>query len=497
MKWVRPESRSFHLTTALSEHGYLYLLSAVFIAHLFLAHFLPPAEDELYYWSWSQNLSLSYFDHPPMTAWLIRLSTFLFGHNLLAIRLPAVLVHFVLLYKLSTLSENKTVLSLLLLTPLSVFGGVLMTPDIPLVLFWFFYFIWASDINSRFSTWSDDPISRVYRQKPVPLVDWIIGGIYLGLGLLSKYTMGLAPICLLFLLLGKYRIKAWVQGFLAHCFTAVVIFLPVLIFNVGHKFSPLLFQWEHTLHSVPFSFLFSFLGSQILLVGALPFLLIPWILVNYGTLGRLPSYRTQLFFFFLPLIFFSYKSTHHFLEANWGIVAYLSFWPLSSYFVVTNSFRSLVWATISLAFFIPLAVSLAILVHLFHPLPWIGIAQDRLAKMQGQNEMIKNLAEAQRPVRNLPVFLPTYQWTSYFLFHGFASANQLPGTGRASHFTLSPSDPCIHEKVLFFNPSGEKLPQALECFKQKQALTELPLMIRGQVVSQWELLELSKAGIGK
>jgi 4-amino-4-deoxy-L-arabinose transferase-like glycosyltransferase len=432
-----------------------------------------------------------------MTAWMIRLSTSLFGNNLLAIRLPAVLVHLALLYKLSTLSANKTVLTLLLLSPLSIFGAVLMTPDIPLVLFWFVYFLWASGINSRFSSWSDDPISRVYRQKPVPMSDWIIGGICLGLGLLSKYTMGLAPICLLFLLLGNYRIQAWYQGFLAHGFTALLIFVPVLIFNVHYDFSPLFFQWEHTRHSVPFSFLFSYLGSQILLVGALPFLLLPWILVNYRSLVRIPSYRTQICFFLFPLIFFTYKSTHHFLEANWGLVSYLSFWPLSSYFVLHNSFRFFVWAIIFLAFIVPITVSLALLIHLFRPLPWIGIAQDRLAKMRGQNALVQRFAETQKEFRQFPIFLPNYQWTSYFKFYGFSSANQLSGTGRQSHFTLVPTDPCTNERVLFFNQSGERLPQALECFKHKRALIALPLMIRDHISSHWELSLLSKTEAAK
>jgi len=492
MKWARPESPSFHLTTALSEHGYLVFLGILFFAHLFLAHFLPPAEDELYYWSWSQNLSPSYFDHPPMTAWLIRISTFLFGNTILAIRLPAVFVHLLLLFKLGRLSENKTIVTLLLFTPLSLFGAVLMTPDIPLLLFWFFYFQWALEVDSKFSTWHDDPISRVYRQKPITLTAWISGGLLLGLGLISKYTMGLASICLFFLLLSRYRIKAWVQGFIFHLIIALIIFLPVLVFNYQHHFSPLWFQWEHTRHSVPFSFLFSYLGSQVLLVGALPYLLIPWIFINYRSLVRIPSYRTQLFFFLIPLIFFSYKSTHHFLEANWGLVCYLSFWPLSSYFVTHSSFRLFVWSTVVLGFIVPLALSLAILIHLFHPLPWIGIGQDRVAKMDGQNQLVKAVAQGHQDLKQLPIFLTSYQWTSYFRFHGFSLANQLPDSGRASHFTLNPVSPCTNERVLLFNPIGENIPEALKCFNQKRSIVELPLMIRDQVNSTWELVELSK-----
>jgi 4-amino-4-deoxy-L-arabinose transferase-like glycosyltransferase len=56
-----------------------------------LAALVPPFDDELYYWCWSRDLQLSYYDHPPMVAYLIRLSTELFGDTILAIRLPGVL----------------------------------------------------------------------------------------------------------------------------------------------------------------------------------------------------------------------------------------------------------------------------------------------------------------------------------------------------------------------------------------------------------------------
>ena len=34
----------------------------------------PPIGDEAYYWMWGQKLDWSYFDHPPLHAWLLRLS---------------------------------------------------------------------------------------------------------------------------------------------------------------------------------------------------------------------------------------------------------------------------------------------------------------------------------------------------------------------------------------------------------------------------------------
>lgn len=38
--------------------------------------------DEAYYWLWSRALAASYYDHPPMIAYLIRLGTSLFGDGM-------------------------------------------------------------------------------------------------------------------------------------------------------------------------------------------------------------------------------------------------------------------------------------------------------------------------------------------------------------------------------------------------------------------------------
>ena len=45
-------------------------------------------QDEAYYWMWGQHPSLSYFDHPPLNAWLLGLSSAVFGWNVLALRVP-------------------------------------------------------------------------------------------------------------------------------------------------------------------------------------------------------------------------------------------------------------------------------------------------------------------------------------------------------------------------------------------------------------------------
>lgn len=53
---------------------------------VYLAIFMPPIGDEAYYWMWGQKLGWSYFDHPPLHPWLMRVMSLVFGWNLFSIR---------------------------------------------------------------------------------------------------------------------------------------------------------------------------------------------------------------------------------------------------------------------------------------------------------------------------------------------------------------------------------------------------------------------------
>ncbi len=53
---------------------------------VWLGAMAPPIGDEAYYWMWGQKPDWSYFDHPPLHAWLLGLVSFL-GWNLFTLRL--------------------------------------------------------------------------------------------------------------------------------------------------------------------------------------------------------------------------------------------------------------------------------------------------------------------------------------------------------------------------------------------------------------------------
>ena len=66
------------------------LILAVTLLRLLMAAVLPLLPQEAYYWNWSRELDWSYFDHPPLVAYAIALSTALVGQTVFGIKLAAV-----------------------------------------------------------------------------------------------------------------------------------------------------------------------------------------------------------------------------------------------------------------------------------------------------------------------------------------------------------------------------------------------------------------------
>lgn len=98
--------------------------------------------DEAYYWMFSQRLDCGYFDHPPMTALLIRAGSF-FSDGELGVRLlitvlqPAYLYLFWTLLRTPESGRKEAILYALLCAsiPMLQVYGFVATPDAPLMFF--------------------------------------------------------------------------------------------------------------------------------------------------------------------------------------------------------------------------------------------------------------------------------------------------------------------------------------------------------------------------
>ncbi len=64
-------------------------LAVLGVSRLVFHLFAGPLPDEAYYWLWGQHPDLSYFDHPPLQAWMQALSNAVFGDSPFALRVPS------------------------------------------------------------------------------------------------------------------------------------------------------------------------------------------------------------------------------------------------------------------------------------------------------------------------------------------------------------------------------------------------------------------------
>lgn len=124
------------------------LLAAWWVFNLLQAAFTGLADDEAYYWYFSRHLDWGYYDHPPMVALLVALSSWLPG--LLGIRFfatllqPLYLLLFWHLIRPADASRRDALLYVLLCfsQPLLQLYGFMAVPDAPLMMFTVLFF-WA------------------------------------------------------------------------------------------------------------------------------------------------------------------------------------------------------------------------------------------------------------------------------------------------------------------------------------------------------------------
>lgn len=467
----------------MSDRGFVLTLAGLAVGYLSLAAALPPLDDEIYYWCWAQQLQPSYFDHPPLTAYLIRASTALFGDSVFAIRVPACLTSLAVLAVIGHLTRPRELLPLVVCTPLFTFGAVLITPDTPLLLFWAAYLLWLVRTQQLVSA-----------DIPVPAWLWAVGGLALGCGLLGKYTAGmLVPAGFAAFALSGRRWRGWLPGYLGHGVVAGVCGSPVLLFNLAHDFAPLRFQWAHVNACVTgpgLRTLGEFVGVQTLLFGTLPVLLLPWVVRNWRPLAADPRLRACGCLFAVPFSFFLCKAARGPIEGNWALACYLGFWPIAAVWFERVR-RSPVWqAATAVSFAVPAGCVAVLAVHIAMPLAVLPPKFDRIHRQAPRMEIARQVAERAR-ADGLPVYTPTYQWTALLRFHG-ADARQMAGVSRPSHFTRSPDRLQDVPQAYVFNEG--LLPAALtDGFGVPEVTGVFPVVVRGQRCGGLLLLKYTRA----
>lgn len=302
-----------------------FFLGFSLVGKLVLSAILPMSLDESYYWVWSKNLQLSYFDHPAMIAWLFKLGQplELLGN---AVRWPAVflghltlIVWILILKRWATEETINRFLVLALLAPLVGFGSMILTPDLPVIFFWslaMYFFIETLESPSLFGAAGL--------------------GSALGFGFCSKYHIVLfVPAALLYLTFEKQWKKISWSTFLTVIIFGLIFSAPVIIWNYQNDFSSFAFQLGHGFSRpnwLPY-WSYSYLAGQILLIFPIPL----WLALKSKLKG---GARILIYFSVFPLLFFFLSSFRALVEMNWPGVAYPSLYAIAA--LSTLSWRPII-----------------------------------------------------------------------------------------------------------------------------------------------------------
>ncbi|MBR4632713.1 MAG: glycosyltransferase family 39 protein [Elusimicrobia bacterium] len=316
--------------------------------------------DEAHYWVYSKFLDLSYYDHPPMIGYIIKVFTDIFGINEFAVRLPSVIIFvitswlFFLCVK-KIFNERIAFIGIILINVLPVFsflGAVVTIPDSPLSLFWILsFYLFITIIETK---------EKKY---------WYMLGIAIGFALLSKYTaVMIYPSIILFLLCSKEN-RFWFakKELYFSMIISFIIFLPVVIWNIQNNWASFGFQLQHGLgNSLP-KFSFTLFGRSI---GAQAGYVSPFLFIFFCYVACVlikdaffKKQKDALYIasFSLPvLIFFNAVATFNEILPHWPAMGYLILTIYAAYLINkfwdNSKFRKVIYFSCGFALFLDLLI---------------------------------------------------------------------------------------------------------------------------------------------
>jgi 4-amino-4-deoxy-L-arabinose transferase-like glycosyltransferase len=229
------------------------LLIGGLIFRIIVAIWLYPGFDEAYYFLYTLNLDLSYFDHSPLVALTTGFGWWLTGEvSQFTIRLGTLILHtgsLFLLYltgaRLFSPAAGIFALAIASLVPIFQIGfGVLTLPDNPLIFFWTASLYCAS--------WEFFPNKE---EKYQPSYRLAILGLLVGLACLGKYHGFILGLGLIGFCLTSRRRALTSPWTLLGLSLFVLAISPIIIWNSQHEWVSFRFQSRRGIPSGGYNFL--------------------------------------------------------------------------------------------------------------------------------------------------------------------------------------------------------------------------------------------------
>lgn len=453
------------------------LLFFSFLIRIWLAAFGGIHPDEAYYWLWSEYPSLGYFDHPPMVAWLIKLSRVIVG-NLIPDRLrdssplfftmiefrfiPYLFSAFITplligkcVQKIQRKPLNLSQMIVIMTAPIFLFGPQVITPDTPFFAAWCLC-LYASIkfLQSRKSgAFPGDP-------TPLNVRNAVFAGLALAFAGYSKYTALLAAF--LIVIAG-----AGVSNSLILALVSFVLVLPYFIWNMGpgkELGAGLFFQMQNATGNIWSHNNYKRVGdlwlTQLLFWNPILFLSCFGIFFSdlrrfFGAHKKSVFTGTLLLWSFVPLFFFSLSGLKRTAEGNWPLVGLIPAMAL----VLSRYQKNFLFLSVLMLTNVATSICAVLMLTRNHQVAdWVEPYSTRLARelrkpsrlheFQDWESFHTLVFEATRSEAQLPIEVHTYQTLSELVFFDHVAApNERFGTrlkiwgggSRPSQFHILPN----------------------------------------------------------
>ncbi|MFK5972596.1 MAG: glycosyltransferase family 39 protein [Flavobacteriaceae bacterium] len=283
---------------------FLYLLGAIFVLNILQAYFTELIFDEAYYWHYAQNMAWGYFDHPPMVALLIKISSFFFKEEL-GVRFMSCILSVGTLLMLWLLIDNDKKKNYIIhffvltfsMTLLNAYGFFTL-PDTPFLFFTAAFLL----------------VYKKFIDSPSILLALIMGVLMASL-MYSKYN---AVLVIIFVLLSNLKLLANKYAWLS-VIVALVCYIPHFVWLYQNDLVSITYHLIERPNN-PYDFEKYTLGYFMNLLALFGFMF-PWI---YKTLFQTKSSdqftKALLYLTYGIMIFFFISSFHRSTQAQWLIV---------------------------------------------------------------------------------------------------------------------------------------------------------------------------------
>ncbi len=458
------------------DRRFWIFIITVTLLRLVVALFLGAAPQETYYWNYSQHPALSYFDHPPITAYMIRLFTGFLGNNAFALHFTAIFISVILsmvMYRFVAGLFDKRVAFWSVLASSTAFifalGSIIITPDGPLLLFWLLFMMafYQAATNNELK-W------------------WLISGIFLGAALSSKYTAAFAALgAITYLAISPDRRKYLrTTGPYIMALTALIVFMPVIVWNIQNDWASFRFQSSRRAAEAVrfrFDYLGAFIGTQLAMLGLFLMPIFIWGLVKAIKLFS-NDIAKFLLSFSLPLIlFFGACSPFVYVKMNWIAPAYISGIALAVCFLFeTKNKLWIAYAKFALVF----SITLSIVAHVLIFIPAVGLG--KADTINGWPELAAKIRAVQATMDSQSIpFICGYEYktASQLKFHlpghpETVSNNIVGENGLAYDFWCNP-DTLIGRDCIFIYDSRNRYSGKLGKYFQRVERDQIFTVTRG------------------